>query len=208
MYHQRPCKRISPLQGLGVFNPHRRMLLYSGAWRIGSLGARYPLASLFPSMDVRGDDGAQLSEKSVGTFHRNLCRWFVGLHKYFCHHLLFQWIAPAYGMGSHRLLGSARFIDCGACVVFKPPGCWRVCLGLFSAANKISRRCAQVRGQLRADDRFFRPRYGSVSTALSQPLSSNVAPVSTLIGATAGSPSPPGVPVPQTSDTPASASVL
>ena len=87
-------------------------------------------------------------------------------------------------MGTHRSFGAARFADCRARMVFKSVGCWRMCLGLFAAADKISRRCWQVRKQLRADNRVFRPRYGSVSTALFKPLSSNVTPSFALIRAT------------------------
>ena len=83
------ANRKSAPQSPGVVDHPRRMLLYSGARRIGFLAARHPLASFLPSMDIYGYDGAQLAEKSVGIFHRNLCRWFVGLLNHLCHDLFF-----------------------------------------------------------------------------------------------------------------------
>lgn len=162
------------------------MRFHSGAGCSGLLRARYPLASLFSSLDVHRNYSARFSRQPVGVFHWDICGWPMELYKPFCDHLLLQRAATACSMGSYRPSGPGRFAYRSACLVFKSACHCRMSLGVFSPSNKISPRPRSFCSHLRPHHRILRSRYGSISTSLSCPLSSNAASASSLVGAHAG----------------------
>jgi hypothetical protein len=157
-----------------------RMLFHSCTGRLGGLGGGHPLASFFSGLDVDPYDRIKPSREPMGIFHRALCCRPLGLRKYFCDHLLFQWVATAFAMGSHGAFGAAGFAHCRTCLVFKSVGDHRLLVGVFPASRKIYRRCGEVRARLRPDDWVFRRGHGAIPTSLSRPLSANAAPTPAL----------------------------
>src|SRR6266478_5335121 len=162
-------------------NRRRRMRFHADARSVCLLGARYPLASLLSSLDVRRYHYAGYSQKLMGVFHRVLSRRVVDLRKSLCHHLLPQRIATAFSMGSHGPFGAGRFAYRSTSMVFKSACCHWVRLGVLSGSNTISPRRGQVSGYVRPHHRILRSGHGFVPAPLSQPLSSNVAPTFALI---------------------------
>lgn len=175
------AKRKTVLGCPEVADPGRRMLVYLCIGGVSSLGCRYPLAPLLSSVDVHRCDHARPSRESVGVFHRNLCRWLVGLRQHLCNYLLFQWTATDFSMGSHGAFGAAGLTYRGACLVFKSVCRSGMPLGVLSTSNEISPRWSQIRDHLRPYNWIFRPCYGLISASLSRAFPSNVAPTSALI---------------------------
>ena len=79
---------LCQVQSPGMANSDRRVLFHSGISHIGFLGTRHPLASFLSNLDVRRYDIAGASQKSMGTFSRDLRCQLVELRKYFCDHIL------------------------------------------------------------------------------------------------------------------------
>jgi hypothetical protein len=72
----------------GMVNCRRRMRFHSDPRFVCLLGARYPLASLFSSLDVHRDDWVVSSQKLMGVFLWVLSGWAVGLRKHLCDYVL------------------------------------------------------------------------------------------------------------------------
>src|SRR5260370_3852957 len=112
-------------------------------------------------------------------------RWYfrrrlLGLCKCFCHHFLFQRARRAISLGPYRTFGAPRSFHCCSGVVFQFVGPQRVCVGVFTQANKATQRYHSVSAFLRSRHRLFCRRYGLVPTSLSRHLSQIVAPASSL----------------------------
>src|SRR6267154_3681361 len=120
------------------------------------------------------------TRRPLGIFPRNLCGGLLGLRKCFCNLFLFQWARTAISVGPHWTPGSPRSFHRCSSVVLQFVGCNWVYLGVFTEANKTSRRYHQVSSFLHTRHRLFRGGHGPVPTALSRHLSPIVAPAPAL----------------------------
>ncbi len=152
-------------------NSDRGHLFHPCARHLRLLGIRHSLASLLPGLDVCRRHRVVSSRESLGPPHRNLRRGPVGLCEYFCDQLFLQRPATAFAVDAYRILAKARLAHRCTRMVFESPGRSRVYLGVFASVEKVSQRCRQIRGGLRAHNRILRIGYGTIPIQVPRRLS-------------------------------------
>jgi hypothetical protein len=147
-------------------NRRWRMRFHSDAGPVCLLGARYPLASLFSSLDVRRYHCVGSSQKLVGVFHWVLSRWAVDLRKYFATTFFFnglqqlsQWVHTGHLERADLLIAVPAWFSNLLVVIGCVWGYFRVPTQSLRDAGRFLVTFALTTGFFALDMALFQPRY-------------------------------------------------